>query len=147
MTTINITVDTSGLDAYAGQVRTRLGQVIRKVALDAQAAAQAAAPVDTGLLKASIYTVTAGSSGDSTAGERGGSLFPPYQVQGAFQAAVVVGATYGYWIEYGSASGTRPARPFLIPALAAQETNLNRALAQLLANPGGSSGRATFSAN
>lgn len=136
MTQIKLTSTRQNWDGILSQTRTRVGQIVRKTALDAQAAAQAASPVDTGALRASIYTASFGASVgtnaqvsvQATAGKA--ALFPPYELTAAFQAAVVVGAEYGYWVEVGTTR--RPARPFLLPAIEDQQGPFVKALQVVL---------------
>ena len=144
MTQIKMMSTRRGWDGIVGQTRTRAGQIVRKAALDAQAAAQAGAPVDTGALRASVFTVSAGASGyaasaaavdaQAAAGQKRVAQFPPYEIAGttraAFAACVVVGVEYGYWVETGTTR--RAARPFLLPAVEAQRGPFVKALQALL---------------
>lgn len=85
------------------------GQIVRKAAFEIEGHAKAAAPVDTGALKNSIYTVTSDSSDFN-----GGDL-PPVDAPADDQTAyVAVGMSYGIYQELGTSH--MPAQPFLIPA-------------------------------
>lgn len=95
-----------------------ISQVIRKAAFDIQAKAQGSAPVDTGFLKNSIYTVTSDSSNYGNAGSlpKGASLLP--EIPGppdAHTAYVAVGANYGIYVEMGTRH--MPPKPYLDPAV------------------------------
>jgi len=141
MTSVRLTSKVDNWDSILGQTRTRVGQIVRKAALDAQAAAQQSAPVDTGALRASIYTVTPGASGygqsvaavSAQVKQPPSEQFPEYQVSGAFRAAVVAGIGYGYLIEFGTTRSA--AQPFLTPAIEAQQEPFIQALRSALANP------------
>lgn len=109
-------------------IRKHASPVIRAAALQIEDLAKDAAPVDTGALKASIYTVTAGGSSASGALAAAASLYtaehgnePPMDpvVPGdddPLRAVVAVGVEYGKYVEFGA--GTAPAQPFLNPAAA-----------------------------
>lgn len=87
-------------------------QAVKKVAFDVQADAQAHAPVDTGFLRNSIYTVTS----EQSTYHSGGQMLPEIQKPSDDQTAyVAVGAEYGTYIEYGT-SHMAP-QPFLTPAM------------------------------
>ena len=106
-----------------------LGQVVRKTALDIQANAQSLAPVDTGFLRNSIYTVT---SKDSTYGQveqpagKDAYLLPQTEAPPDDQTAyVAVGANYGIYLEYGTRY--MAPRPYMTPAIEAGEAALESA--------------------
>lgn len=98
-------------------------QAVKKVALDVQAEAQATAPVDTGFLRNSIYTVT--SEGSTYQG--GAKALPEIQRPPDDQTAyVAVGASYGVYIEYGTRY--QSAQPFLTPAMEHASASFDAAL-------------------
>ena len=102
-------------------------QLVRKGAFDIERVAKQIAPVDTGLLKNSIYTVTGDSSGASAGATQWlrnkkhsfesheALTFPEQGPTGdPLRALVLVGAKYGFFVH----EGTRfmQARPFLLQA-------------------------------
>jgi HK97 gp10 family phage protein len=92
-----------------------IGQAVRKIAFDIQAQAMADAPVDTGNLKASIYTKT--SEGNNYPGNADTNIIDD-QVPEADEttAYVAVAASYAIYVEMGTRYA--PAQPFLGPAVA-----------------------------
>jgi HK97 gp10 family phage protein len=115
------------IDAF----KPAVGQVVRKTALDIQARAASKAAVDTGFLRSSIYTVTTSESTNKGTGERASKarstrrrvkkanqpsafpeIAPPPDDQTAY---VVVGATYGVYVNYGTRH--MAPRPFWEPAI------------------------------
>lgn len=86
-------VQANELPRIRKELRTKGEQFVRKAALDIQAHAAAAAPVDTGTLRNSIR-----ASSD-----------------GELSWKVVVGADYGIYVEWGTRH--MAARPFLQPAV------------------------------
>lgn len=111
-------------------LRRAMEQTIVKTCMDIQAHAMANAPVDTGMLKSSIYTVThRGSSyGDGVVDES--KLLPEVESPpNALTAYVVVGASYGIYVEYGTEHG--PAQPYLTPAAEFVRPQFERAAAGL----------------
>lgn len=88
-------------------------ELLRKGAFDVQAAAQSRAPVDTGNLKNSIYTVTQDGSTYPGSGDR--DLLPPLdETADDATAWVAVAAAYGVYVEMGTSHMS--AQPFLAPA-------------------------------
>ena len=106
-----------------------LSQVVRKTALDLQASAASKAPVDTGFLRSSIYTVT---STDSTYGQAGSppgdsSLLPEVaKPEDDLTAYVAVGANYGVYVELGTRF--MPAQPYFYPAVEEAKVEFQTAL-------------------
>lgn len=105
-----------------------LSQAVRKGALDAEAAVKRHAPVDTGNLRASVYTVT--KEGGSTYPGDAKSDLAPQITDAADQttAWVAVAASYGVYVELGTrhmaaqaffAPGFDDARPGWEAAIAA----------------------------
>lgn len=80
-------------------METQARQIVAKAALDIQAHAQQAVPVDTGTLKNSIRATQVGGNAAS----------------GSISWRVVVGADYGMYVEWGTVHTA--ARPFLGPAV------------------------------
>jgi HK97 gp10 family phage protein len=121
-------------------------QVVRKTALDIQSGAISKAPVDTGFLRASIYTVTSQGStyGKGRASKMGGKFNPaavhellpevekPPDNQTAYAA---VGATYGVYVELGTRHMS--AQPYFYPAVEAVKPGFDAALAAIEQKLGG----------
>lgn len=106
--------DASELRALAGdmrqadeKVRRQVSQVIRKGALDIEAAAKGLAPVDTGTLKGSISTT----------------------VEGELAASVGPTVEYGVYLEYGTYR--MPPQPYMGPALDRVAPSIEQALGQV----------------
>lgn len=128
----------------AAEAQKQVERVIRKTAFAIEREAKLRAPVETGFLRASIYTVTAGSSrsfarSSLRAAERrqqrtgnlsSQGLFPEVRVSDKYEALVAVGAEYGIFLEYGTLRSA--AQPFMTPAVEAVrpafERDMKRAL-------------------
>src|SRR6266571_5354640 len=133
-----------------------LHQVVVKTAMDIQAKAASRAPVDTGFLRNSIYTVTSeGSNYREKVGQRRSkakgirkasakrvrearraqkqveeSLLPPIgEMPDETTAYVAVGASYAVYVEFGTKH--MPARPYFIPAVEATRLSFERALSAI----------------
>lgn len=126
------------LPLFAEQLPLLADRFVRKAAFDIQANAQANAPVDTGFLKASIYTVAEGGSGYEAAraaaearnAERAvDQVALPSVGIGQAAAMVVVGASYGLYVEMGSVH--MAPRPFLAPAVARVKPQFDEAFRRL----------------
>lgn len=110
-----------------------ISQIVRKAALDVQSHAQVNAPVDTGFLKNSIYTVTSESSSYgsvSSPTKKDSSILPEVEKPEDDQTAyVAVGANYGLFVE----AGTRhtPAHPYLSPAVEAVRPTFEEAMSKV----------------
>lgn len=107
-----------------------ISKAVRKAAFDVQALAASNAPVATGYLKSSIYTVTHNSSTYGQGIQGASVLLPeidkPTDDQTAF---VAVGANYGAYVEYGTSK--MAAQPYFHPAFDAVEPVFEAALAKL----------------
>lgn len=115
---------------------------VRKVAFDIQANAASYAPVDTGFLRASIYTVTSTRStyGQGRPSKHGGK-FNAAKMMNQEQlpevaapddnmtAYVAVGASYGIYVEEGTRD--MPAQPYFYPAVDVGQATLDAALAAI----------------
>jgi HK97 gp10 family phage protein len=135
-----MSADFNNWDEIADKWDRAISRTIRKAAFDIQAQAQANAPVDTGFLKASIYTVTWKSSnyGKGKASKTGGRFNPsavhellpeiekPFDDQTAY---VAVGASYGEYVELGTVH-QRP-QPYLFPAVDAIRPSFEAALGKI----------------
>jgi len=103
-----------------------LSQAVKKTALDVQAAAQQKAPVDTGFLKASIYTVTSERSTYKPDAKALPAVDKPENDQTAY---VAVGAAYGAYVEFGVRHA--PAQPYFYPALEEGKKSFDQAVAAI----------------
>ncbi len=108
------------LPKLSAEVAGHVDDVIDEAAFRVERGAKDSAPVDTGFLRSSIYTVTTGGSGYAhaasaaeSAADRG--MLPEVAQPAAHQAIVAVGAEYGIFVEYGTSRMT--ARPFVRPAV------------------------------
>lgn len=112
-------------------IRRAMEQIIVKACFDIQAQAMANAPVDTGMLESSIYTMThRGSSyGEGVTGDTSKLLPEVSAPPNALTAYVVVGANYGVYVEYGTSHG--PAQPYLTPAAEFVRPQFEKAAAAL----------------
>lgn len=119
------------LPEMALKLDTALDQLVRKAAFDVQAVAQSLAPVNTGFLKASVYTRTSTTSGYSQVMQPppGAFLFPETEKPETNHATVAVGASYGIFQEFGTTK--MPAHPFLTPAVEIVRPQLVAALEKL----------------
>lgn len=139
MITIDIKLTDDRLKNIADEVRSKASALVRRTAFAVEREAKVNAPVDTGFLRNSIYTVTdRGSSYDRTwyratralakrhAGERRSSktkewrrvmglMLDEVDTPGDLTAIVAVGAEYGIHVEYGTDRAA--AQPYLSPAV------------------------------
>jgi HK97 gp10 family phage protein len=102
-------------DELSDQMRTAFSQMVRKAAFDIQANAAQAAPVDTGFLKNSIYVVTSEGSTYGQGGGKGDMAPEVDAVESPTEATIAVGASYGIYMEYGTAHSA--AHPYMTPAV------------------------------
>ncbi|NLD42336.1 MAG: hypothetical protein GX657_02460 [Chloroflexi bacterium] len=138
-----MTVDVQLTDDRLRDLPKRLWEagdrLVRRTALDIERRAKAGAPVDTGFLRNSIYTVTSQGSGydralghaertdaKRRAGQRksaatgqwvdvAGAMMEEAVGAGFLSAIVAVGAEYGVFVEYGTLD--QAAQPYLEPAV------------------------------
>jgi hypothetical protein len=118
---ITSTLNLGPLQRFPRQFHTLASQHVRRTAFAIERDAKMRAPVDTGALRASIYTVTHGTSGysrgiRSVARRRGKSAQAPSIGSPAspLEAIVAVGVNYGIYVELGTHK--MAAQPYLIPA-------------------------------
>jgi HK97 gp10 family phage protein len=120
------------LPELAAKLEKAVDAAARKAAFDIQAKAQALAPVDTGFLKNSIYTITDKGStyGNIAAPPEGAeALAEVSKPAKPVRAVVAVAANYGVFVEFGSVHG--PAQPYLTPAADAVMPSYQAALEKL----------------
>lgn len=103
----SVKLDTSGLQRIAGQLDPRAAQVIKIAAMETEDGAKQNAPVDTGALKASIYTKLSGLSAE-------------------------IGASVEYAIYQELGTSKMAAHPFLIPSFELARKRLLEAWGQLV---------------
>lgn len=103
-------------------------KAVKKAALDVEGHAKVNAPVDTGYLRNSIYSVTADSS-DYHGGDK--SLPEVGKPESDTEAIVAVGASYGIFQEYGTRH--MPAQPYLTPAADLVRGSISQVFAALIA--------------
>lgn len=121
------------LPELAAALHEIVSQAVRKSAFDIQKLAAENAPVDTGYLKSSIYTVTRNAStyGQNLAsGPPGSSLLDAVPAPESDTEAVVgVGANYGIYVETGTVHA--PAQPYLMPAVEEERPKFIAALSRM----------------
>lgn len=110
----------SRIPALLKRERQEVDRIIREAAFEVEGLAKLAAPVDTGLLRASVYTVTSRSSNRAEADANAQQIAPGVDLgmeptAQEMTAVVTVGAEYGIYVELGSEK--MGARPYLGPAL------------------------------
>lgn len=137
------------LPEVPGALNTAMSRAVRKAAFTVQRRAMLNAPVDTGFLKNSIYTVTHDGGGNydaqaeaadsrrSVVGKHSGRMSAENAVM--FEsvdtppndrtAYVAVGANYGLYVEFGTARTA--AQPYLLPAVEATRGEYLAALSSL----------------
>jgi len=115
MIKITAEVNVKALRDLEQSIQERLEAAVTKAAFKIQADAQAMAPVDTGALRASIFTVTHKRNAKPGAVAQMRALNPEAKEarftdlpQSPFEAYVVVGVEYGIYQELGA--GGRPGR-------------------------------------
>lgn len=128
--TFTVKFDNSA-EAYA-KLHKAVVRAVAETAAEVEGAAKAAAPVDTGFLKSSIYA-------DSELGNDygqgasnpppGASLLPPERHEKDTQAIVGAAASYGIYVEYGTAKAS--AQPYLTPAVEGARNGLLSRLSRL----------------
>lgn len=110
----------SKIPTIAKRSHKELSEMVRTAALKIEQQAKIAAPVDTGFLRNSIYTVTNRESGRPAADastqsiHKGANLGPEPTAGDDLTAIVAVGAEYGVYVELGTTRS--PAQPYLLPA-------------------------------
>jgi HK97 gp10 family phage protein len=115
---IRLDVDTRGIEQFAQGLEDELSKLVRKTAFAIEGDAKTRAPVDTGALRASIYTVT--SDGGSSRVPQGVEAAGPVERPSSpTEAVVAVGVNYAPYVEYGTRHTA--AQPFLMPAGVAKE--------------------------
>ncbi len=113
-------------------------RLIKKLCFDTEAEAKRNAPVDTGALRASIYSSVPGG-GDyenaksqaeaRAAKKRQITMLPEEKPNGILEGVVSVGVEYAVNVELGTVK--QPARPYLLPAAEKVSTEAVKAAEQL----------------
>lgn len=119
------------LPQMARMLHETASKAVRKAAFDIEGGGKVNAAVDTGFMKASIYTVTHDESsyGQGTAGNAGALLPEVEHPASDLEAFVAVGASYGIYVELGTHK--MPAQPYLTPAADAVRPALEAAMHKL----------------
>ncbi len=117
----SVQIDTSGINRILRNLPGNRDQVVRRIAFEVEARAKQKAPVDTGALRASIYTRTSNEQVPGVPGDPE-RLDLPAPEEGV--AHVGPSVDYGAPVELGM-EGRTP-RPYLGPAVAEVRTNLER---------------------
>lgn len=149
MLTISSTLNLGPLKNFVKEFREEARKVILMTAfsIEADAKINTTPNVDTGALRASIYTITYRGSGRDSALQEAQNLFqkknpgvsPPVASEnfpevGELTAVVSVGMSYGIYVEYGTVKSA--AYPFLIPAAEKNKELFNKGMAEAVKNAG-----------
>lgn len=111
-----IKLDTAVLDRLIAKSPEMMDKAVRATAFDVEGVAKQGAAVDTGAMRASIFTKThqgsnmpAGVPGDAELSD------PTPGTPPLMTAYVAPGVNYAYWVEFGTTRMS--AQPFLTPAV------------------------------
>ncbi len=122
MITVDIRLTDDRLANLPAEIRGKAARHVRRTAFKVEGYAKVGAPVDTGFLRNSIYTVTHDSSGytrasnDAHAQNADAVMLPEVETpRDALTAIVAVGAEYGAYVNYGTAH--QAAQPYLDEAI------------------------------
>ena len=122
MITVDVTLTDDRLANLPAEIRGKAARHVRRTAFKVEEYAKVGAPVDTGFLRNSIYTVTHDSSGytrasnDAHAQNADAVMLPEVEAPSdALTAIVAVGAEYGAHVNYGTARAA--AQPYLDEAI------------------------------
>ena len=135
---IDFTVNTSVLDAILRNLNSNVAQAVAKTAFNVETLAKLKAPVDTGALRASIYTSLKGAVNfalvDAEVHSRRpeaitGPLPRPMDTNTAYVGPSV---SYGAVVELGGS--THGGRPYLQPAVRESEHFFREAIAAAVKN-------------
>ena len=133
----SIEVKSNRFAAMAQETYRLLDKIVRKTAFDLEARAKALCAVDTGALRASIYTATGSQStfgkarADALSRNKDAQFGPEEKPDGDLCAIVAVGVLYGVYVEFGTIK--MPAHPFFGPAVAAVRPQFEKAVELALA--------------
>lgn len=124
------------LPLVAAHLHAAAVKIVKTAAFNIEGRAKSNAAVDTGAMRAAIYTVTRDSSGYAGAAAAATSVNPHAEMQSEeprpekdTTAVVHAGMDYSVYVEHGT--GKMAAQPFMTPAAAAEQPNLQRALGAL----------------
>lgn len=121
MAKTSVTLDTSRLDSILRKLDGNVADAIAKTGFAVEGRAKIKAPVDTGALRASIYTSLAGGGrsddamADALSRRPGVELSPLPVPRDNHTAYVGPSVEYAAELEFGSAG--RAAQPYLLPAV------------------------------
>jgi HK97 gp10 family phage protein len=117
-----VVIDTEKLDALVIKFPEMVDKAIRATAFDVEANAKSMAAVDTGAMRASIFTKTHSSNGFEDAGgealghNNDAEINDPTPATPPLMTAYVApGVNYAYFQEFGT--GKMAAHPFMTPAV------------------------------
>jgi HK97 gp10 family phage protein len=134
-----VVIDTEKLDLLVAQFPTMVDKAIRATAFDV--AGNAAGPgiaVDTGAMRASIFTKTHQGSNYSDAASAAQSLRPEAEIDDPtptdcplMTAYIAPGVNYAYFQEFGTSK--MAAHPFLTPAIEKADEDFEKYMKQVFA--------------
>ena len=126
------------LPLVAERLHSAAASLVRAAAFNVEARAKTHAAVDTGAMRSAIYTVTHTSSGYAAAASAASTASPTAEAHLQTEepqpdrdtlAVVHAGMDYSVYVEYGT--GRMAAQPFMTPAAAEEQPNLQKALGLL----------------
>lgn len=135
-TRIQATYEMKGAEKLRGELDGRGQAIVKKAAFDIERNAKERAPVDTGALRSSIYTVLGwGGSGygkakgDAQSRRKDAKILTEIPAQG-LEAVVAVGVEYGIYVEFGTRR--MGAQPYLGPAVEKIRPEFEAAMKELV---------------
>lgn len=120
---MSVTVNTTRLNRIIHNVDGDVADVIATIAFAVERLAKENAPVDTGALRASIYTKTKAGGRQPTQSEGAVYVDIP-EPENELEAIVGPTVEYGVFVELGS--NRSPAQPYLLPAVEQIANSLDR---------------------
>lgn len=129
-----VTLDTRKLNQIIRNLPGNTEQYVRAIAFNVEAKAKTLAPIDTGALRASIYTRTSKQDNTPQAHSAAKAQRPDAKLvelpAPPNQTTAHVGPGVAYALEQEFGSATHGAQPFLTPAVREVERNLARQFAR-----------------
>jgi HK97 gp10 family phage protein len=131
-----IKIDTEVLDRLIKESPEMVDKAVRATAFGVEADAKMLAAVDTGAMRASIFTVTSKSNGFGAASSAASSKRPDAEINDPtpgkpplMTAYVAPGVNYAYYVEFGT--GKMAAQPFMTPAVEKADDNFSKNIQEI----------------